>query len=457
MSGELERLKEKIRKDPNSRLFISLADLYRKEGMIGEAVQVLTDGLERQPDYMSARVALGKIYLEENKPEKALSEFSLVAKAIPDNLFAQKKLAEIYMMMDEREKARTAFEMVVRLNPLDIEAEETLKRLKGGLPSEEISGPGHTIAENEGDLISPLQDMGTDETEIIHSQDFLKTQDLQEETEAGPETVFSIPLPEDFDLSETETGQDLKEESGLTGPVYPVFSETPDETEGEEGPDALRLEDISNWFNTDKETEDSHNSADLTDIHEEAIKGQDAELEIDRETEHGGPFEELLENEISEIETGEPDVTGETHEVSDDIVIREELSEEDHGLEKLAGEAHILESPHFCGPEKDRLVADHDSASRQVNDYIERASAEHRDLKRADDLIHSGQYARGLMVLKKRLELYPNDLQTLQKFEELKLLIKLLGLENETRASMLEIFLDSARERKNGPSEEKTL
>lgn len=55
---EIERLKEKLDKDPNSKLFIPLAEEYKKAGMFDEAVDVLLKGLERQPGYMSARVAL---------------------------------------------------------------------------------------------------------------------------------------------------------------------------------------------------------------------------------------------------------------------------------------------------------------------------------------------------------------------------------------------------------------
>lgn len=62
---EIEKLKEKVEKDPLSKLFVPLAEEYRKIGMLDEAVSVLLKGLENQPNYMTARVALGKIYLEK--------------------------------------------------------------------------------------------------------------------------------------------------------------------------------------------------------------------------------------------------------------------------------------------------------------------------------------------------------------------------------------------------------
>jgi tetratricopeptide (TPR) repeat protein len=66
---EIERLKEKINKDPNSKLFVPLAEEYKKAGMFDEAIDALILGLERQPNYLSARVSLGKIYIERGAAE----------------------------------------------------------------------------------------------------------------------------------------------------------------------------------------------------------------------------------------------------------------------------------------------------------------------------------------------------------------------------------------------------
>lgn len=116
---DIERLKEKVDKDPNSKLFIPLAEEYKKAGMFDEAIEVLTRGLERQPDYMSARVSLGKVYVERGMLEEARAEFEQVINAIPDNLYAHKRLAEIYRDLGEKDKAVKEFKTVLKLNPMD--------------------------------------------------------------------------------------------------------------------------------------------------------------------------------------------------------------------------------------------------------------------------------------------------------------------------------------------------
>jgi tetratricopeptide (TPR) repeat protein len=116
---DIERLKEKVNKDPNSKLFILLAEEYKNAGMLDEAINVLTEGIEKQPGYMSARVSLGKIYLERGMLDEAKAEFEKVVHAIPENLYAHKKLAEIYRDLGERDRAAKEFKAVLNLNPLD--------------------------------------------------------------------------------------------------------------------------------------------------------------------------------------------------------------------------------------------------------------------------------------------------------------------------------------------------
>jgi tetratricopeptide (TPR) repeat protein len=119
---DIEKLKEKLEKDPNSKLFVPLSEEYKKEGKLDEAINVLLSGIEKQPGYMSARVALGKIYLEKEMPKEAQAEFEQVIKAIPDNLYAHKKLADIYRATGDIEQAVRSYKTVLKLNAMDEDA-----------------------------------------------------------------------------------------------------------------------------------------------------------------------------------------------------------------------------------------------------------------------------------------------------------------------------------------------
>lgn len=128
---DIEKLRMRVEKDPNSRLFLPLAEECRKSGMLDEAISVLLRGLERHPGYTSARVALGKIYLEKNMINEARDEFEKVVSAIPDNLFAHRKLADIYRELGEAENAAAQYREIIRLNPFDEEARICLDAIEG--------------------------------------------------------------------------------------------------------------------------------------------------------------------------------------------------------------------------------------------------------------------------------------------------------------------------------------
>jgi tetratricopeptide (TPR) repeat protein len=134
---DIEKLREKVDKDPNSKLFVPLAEEYKKEGMLDEAINVLLTGLERQPGYTSAMVSLGKIYLDKGMRPEATDEFEKVIQQIPDNLFAHKKLAEIYVDTGKTDRAIKAFRTVLKLNPMDEDVATKLKELEGEQYSEE--------------------------------------------------------------------------------------------------------------------------------------------------------------------------------------------------------------------------------------------------------------------------------------------------------------------------------
>ena len=147
---EIEKLREKVDKDPNSKLYVPLAEEYRKEGMLDEAIEVLKKGIEKQPGYMSARVSLGKIYLEKGLMDEARGEFENVVKFIPDNLYAHKKLAEIYRDTGNRDLAIESFKAFLKLNPMDEEALNNLRELEGA-----YAQPG---GEKAGEQIAPVSE-----------------------------------------------------------------------------------------------------------------------------------------------------------------------------------------------------------------------------------------------------------------------------------------------------------
>ena len=69
--SRIEDLEKRLVADPNSKIFVQLAEEYRKAGLQEDAIVTCRDGLEKHPNYFSARFALGRALLESNALERA--------------------------------------------------------------------------------------------------------------------------------------------------------------------------------------------------------------------------------------------------------------------------------------------------------------------------------------------------------------------------------------------------
>jgi len=136
---KIAELSEKLRKDPASRLFVPLAEEYVKAGMLDEAIQVLTDGLKRYPDFLSARVTLGKIYFQQAKFAESRRELELAIKTNPDNIIALRILAVLYRQSKLWDQAKRCCDAVLAANPKDAETKQLLTEIEAALAKQEVA------------------------------------------------------------------------------------------------------------------------------------------------------------------------------------------------------------------------------------------------------------------------------------------------------------------------------
>ena len=91
----LDELRRRVENDPASIAFASLAEELRRTGDHDAAVRVCRAGLEHHPNYLSARVTLGRALLELQQYSEARTELEYVIHAAPDNLIALKCMSEL--------------------------------------------------------------------------------------------------------------------------------------------------------------------------------------------------------------------------------------------------------------------------------------------------------------------------------------------------------------------------
>lgn len=131
-SSEIAKLTERISKDPKSKLFVPLAEEYKKAGDIEMAIQVLMEGLKNNPGYVTARSFLGRLLMEKGDLGGAQKELEEVIKAIPDNLLAQRKLGDIYVLQGKSEDALNRYKAALALNPGDKEVLSLISDIEAG-------------------------------------------------------------------------------------------------------------------------------------------------------------------------------------------------------------------------------------------------------------------------------------------------------------------------------------
>jgi len=129
-SDRLTQLKSRWEADPSSRIFLQLAEEYRHQGRIKEALDVLDRGLKEHPGYLSALVAKGRCHLELGEPELARTVLERVVKQDATQMVANKLLVRAYLDTGEPERARERLDLYSLLTESDPETEELRRRLR---------------------------------------------------------------------------------------------------------------------------------------------------------------------------------------------------------------------------------------------------------------------------------------------------------------------------------------
>lgn len=119
---EIDRLAVQLAKDPQSKVFLPLAEEYCKAGMWQEAAGVLEDGLKHYPGFITAMVVLGRAYDQMGQTTKAKAILEEAVKLSPENLRAHRTLIKIYSAQGQTDAAVKSCDVILGLNPRDEEA-----------------------------------------------------------------------------------------------------------------------------------------------------------------------------------------------------------------------------------------------------------------------------------------------------------------------------------------------
>jgi hypothetical protein len=139
---EIARLEEEYAKNPEGRLFVHLAEAYRRAGELERARDVLTEGLERHSDYLSARIVLAQVETELGETESARRVWREVVDLDPENELALWALAELEYNSGNSADSLEFYRRLAALGVDDAELDEMIALLEaqGGAAPEGPAG-----------------------------------------------------------------------------------------------------------------------------------------------------------------------------------------------------------------------------------------------------------------------------------------------------------------------------
>lgn len=109
------------------------ADRYREQGRFDDAIMLCLQELAVSPTYASARVVLGRAYLESGDSVQAEEEFRRVVELSPENLRARMHLGQICEAQGRVEEAIGHHERALEFCPLNREIRASLLRLRASI------------------------------------------------------------------------------------------------------------------------------------------------------------------------------------------------------------------------------------------------------------------------------------------------------------------------------------
>ncbi|MCX7022923.1 MAG: tetratricopeptide repeat protein [bacterium] len=268
LGPEIERYTQLLARDPDSLAFVPLADAYRKSGLFEEAFAVLKRGMGRRPEYIPAKIVLGKCYLDLGNYPKAETTFEDILRLDRDNLVALSSMANVRLHQRRYGEAATIYRRILELDPSNDAAAQQLAKLEG-----------KALSQNQGEVIEI--DIESTATRTPQTEPLSGEMDTIEEK--VPSTIdFENVMRAESLPSSQESGEALPDGELPAG--VPVSAEDPRRTGGaaDSPSDAGRM-------TTGVEPADSSRTGEPTEIDLDLIP-QAANLDIvDEESRYAAP------------------------------------------------------------------------------------------------------------------------------------------------------------------------
>ena len=128
-----EKYEKILAKNPQSRVFAPLAEIYRKYAMVDKALEILKEGIRYNPSYPLGHLGLSNCYYDQKQYALCYSTLRPLVGTNRDNLRLQELFANVCEKLDSLEEALEAYKYLLYLNPKSFELAQKVASLEGRL------------------------------------------------------------------------------------------------------------------------------------------------------------------------------------------------------------------------------------------------------------------------------------------------------------------------------------
>ena len=132
MAEDVRALSAQLAQDPQSLVFLRLAEALRRKGQLEAALRVALNGLERHPHLADAHDLYARVLTDKHDYERAFDEWDMALRIAPNHTGALKGLAFLYFKVGDLAQAEAHLELAQRIEPDDPSIAQAVAMVRGG-------------------------------------------------------------------------------------------------------------------------------------------------------------------------------------------------------------------------------------------------------------------------------------------------------------------------------------
>jgi pentatricopeptide repeat protein len=207
----LERYLSTLEKDPSSRVFAPLAEYYRKNGLLTQAIDTLSQGIKLNPEYVLGHLGLAFCYYDNGDVRRAYEILNPLVDSNRDNIRMLKLFSDICLDLKKNEQALEYLKYLLFINPKDTDAATKVTLLE---KESEKFGPikfnvQDEISEEQTEILFDLESMKSSPEKVSQVDEWVKL-DLKQEEESSDD-IGEWSMSNEVDLPKEKEQEEVRE------------------------------------------------------------------------------------------------------------------------------------------------------------------------------------------------------------------------------------------------------